>query len=126
MTDSRVLPDIAAGLRTGQPAVRALAAELLARWGRPEGLPAAAEVASGLGLETRIRAQALGVFQSFKGPRLRRFLLDVLKASQPQPAQVRVVALRGLRWYDDDETLSWLGRGLSDSDSSVRKPHWMV
>jgi hypothetical protein len=89
MTDSRVLPDIAAGLRTGQPAVRALAADLLARWGRPEGLPAAAEVASVLGLETRIRAQALGVFQSFKGPRLQRFLLDVLKASQPQPAQIR-------------------------------------
>jgi hypothetical protein len=29
-----------------------------------------------------------------------------------QGFEVRVVALRGLRWYDDDETLSWLGRGV--------------
>jgi len=115
-----LLPDLRSTLAARQPSFQAQAASALAERGDDEGLAVAAGLALDKGQEMRHRTGALAAFQFFKGADLERFLLSLFKASQPQEGEIRAAALRGLRWYDDDETLEALALGLHDNDGSVR------
>jgi DNA-binding transcriptional ArsR family regulator len=108
-------------LKDSPSSIKARAATLLARRGETSGLVVAAGIALDPGESISTRAQALYPFEWFSGPNLRDFLLRLLKTSKPEQAEMRVADYGGLRWYDDDETLSALLDGFKDRDASVRE-----
>jgi hypothetical protein len=119
--DERLVTDVALALNVNQPRARALAAQLLAEWGRPDGLAIAARVTLDRSLNDQTRADGLRAFEWFQGPKIRTFALKIVGTTSPQQEmRVRAAALNALRWYDDDEVLDVLAKALADKDSTVR------
>ena len=99
------------------PEVQSRAAKALADLGEPDGLIPATKIATTPSQEPSTRGDALQTFHWFRGPALRRFLLNELKTSEPV---VRSDIFRALRWYDDDEVLGALLDGVKDRNRNRR------
>ena len=119
--DPKIESDLRRLLTDSSPSIQTRAARALAQRGKPEGVAAAAGIALDRGQDLSTRAMALDPLEWFSGPSLKDFLLRVFNTSKPEDAALRAAACRGLRWYDDDETLSALLDGLKDRDASVRE-----
>ncbi|HME56864.1 MAG TPA: hypothetical protein VKF63_00890, partial [Terracidiphilus sp.] len=118
--DTQILPTLRSGLNVPQESARAQIASMLAERGDPSGLATAAEIAARPEQRTDSRVSALAAFRWFKGPAIQRFLYGLAKANSPGEAEVRAMACSGLRWYDDEATLSLLVARLGDQSSTVR------
>jgi hypothetical protein len=113
------LPDLHGALTAPLASVRALAAATLAARGDLEGVPTAAQVAQDTSQSSEFRADALRALKFVKGSSARTILSNLAKAdTEPD---VRSAAIRGLRWYDDDDTLAVLFKAFEDSDRTVRE-----
>ena len=118
--DVRVRPYLESALSSNDASVRARAALGLAQLVSPAGIPAAAQLAAAGDEEDSVRWTAANALYWFRGPELRRFLLDFVANTKGERGTIRDEGYAALRWYDDDEVLSVLTEGLADANSWVR------
>jgi HEAT repeat protein len=106
---------VASCLRDRDPAVRALACDVLARAGQPSAAPALFALLGDL--DARVALSAVGAIQSLGSEETKRLTLLMAVSQDPR---VRRNALRILAYFGHAEGLELLVAAMSDDDPRIR------
>jgi serine/threonine protein kinase len=116
--EPEILPELHAALLSPDTGVRGTAGVALASRGDLTGIPVIGRIAQDSAQSSAARAEVLGAFRFVKGPSIRDLLVRL--ATTATEVDLRAAAIRGLRWYADDETLAILVDAFKENDRIVR------